>query len=92
MTPERAETIALQALGWLAADDELCATFLGASGATLEDLRARAAESAFLASVLGFLTQNDDWIIGFCDAAGLSYDQPLRALYALPGSDRVEWT
>lgn len=92
MTPERAETIALQALGWLAADDDLCATFLGASGASVEDMRVRATESAFLASVLGFLTQNDDWIIGFCDTVGLGYDQPLRALYALPGSERVEWT
>lgn len=92
MTPERAETIALQALGWLAADDDLCGSFLAASGATPEDLRQRVAEPAFLASVLGFLTQNDDWIIGFCDSAGLSYDQPLRALHALPGAEQVAWT
>ena len=92
MTPERAETIALQALGWLAADDDLCGTFLGATGGTLDDMRQRAAEPAFLASVLGFLTMNDDWIIGFCDSVGLNYDKPLRALHALPGSERVEWT
>ena len=92
MTPERAETIALQALGWLAADDDLCGTFLGATGGTLDDMRQRAAEPAFLASVLGFLTMSDDWIIGFCDSVGLNYDQPLRALHALPGSERVEWT
>lgn len=92
MTPERAETIALQALGWLAADADLCMSFLAATGASLDDVRLRAAEPAFLASILGFLTQNDDWIIGFCDTAGLGYDQPLRALYALPGSERVEWT
>ncbi len=92
MTPERAETIALQALGWLAADDDLCGTFLGATGATLDDMRQRAAEPAFLASVLGFLTMNDDWIIGFCDFVSLGYDQPLRALYALPGAEQVAWT
>ena len=92
MTPERAETIALQALGWLAADDDLCGAFLSATGATLDDLRQKAAESAFLASVLGFLTMNDDWIIGFCDSVGLGYDQPLRALYALPGAEQVAWT
>jgi hypothetical protein len=92
MTPERAETIALQALGWLAADQDLCDTFLGATGASPDDLRQRAAESAFLASVLGFLTMNDDWIIGFCDNVGLGYDQPLRALHALPGQEQVDWT
>ena len=92
MTPERAETIALQALGWLAGDDDLCSTFLGATGASLDEMRQRATEPAFLASVLGFLTINDDWIIGFCDMVGLSYDQPLRALHALPGAEQVEWT
>lgn len=92
MTPERAETIALQALGWLASDDDLCGTFLAASGASLDDMRQRATEPAFLASILGFLTMNDDWIISFCDSVSLSYDQPLRALYALPGAEQVEWT
>lgn len=92
MTPERAETIALQALGWLVADDDLCTTFLGATGASLQDMRDRATEPAFLASILGFLTMNDDWIIGFCDSVDLSYDKPLRALHALPGAEQVEWT
>ena len=92
MTPERAETIALQALGWLASDDDLCDSFLAASGATLDEMRQRATEPAFLASVLGFLTMNDHWIIGFCDSVGLGYDQPLRALHALPGAEQVEWT
>ncbi len=92
MTPERAETIALQALGWLAADDDLCAGFLGTTGADLGDMRLRATDPAFLASILEYITMNDDWIIGFCDAIGLGYDQPLRARYALPGGDQVAWT
>lgn len=92
MSPERAETIALQALGWLAANEELCPTFLGASGATVEDMRDRATDPQFLGSVLEFLTMNDDWIISFCDSVGISYDKPLRARYALPGSERIEWT
>lgn len=92
MTPEHAETIALQALGWLVADDDLCGTFLGATGGTLDDMRQKASDPAFLASVLGFLTTNDDWIIGFCDTVRIGYDQPLRALYALPGAEKVEWT
>jgi len=92
MSPERAETIALQALGWLAGNDDLCPIFLGASGASLQDMRDRATDPQFLSSVLEFLTLNDDWIISFCDFAGLSYDLPLRARHALPGAEQVEWT
>jgi len=92
MSPERAETIALQALGWLVANDDLCPTFLGSSGSSLQDMRDRATDPQFLGSVLEFLTMNDEWIISFCDSAGLGYDMPLRARYALPGSEQVEWT
>ena len=92
MSPECAETIALQALGWLAGNDDLCPMFLGSTGASVDDLRDRAADPAFLASVLAFLTMNDDWIIAFCDAAGMGYDKPLRARYALPGQGQIEWT
>jgi hypothetical protein len=92
MTPERAETIALQALGWLVANEELRPVFLGSTGASPDDLRERATDPSFLVAVLSFLTMDDAWIITFCDAANLGYDQPLRARYALPGQGQIEWT
>ena len=92
MSPERAETIAIQALGWIAGHDELLPVFLGSTGAAAEDLRARVADPAFLASVLEFLTLDDAWVVGFCDAAGLPYEAPLQARYALPGAGEVHWT
>ena len=92
MSPAAAETIALQALAWLAANDELWPVFLGASGSSAEDAREGARNPAYLASVLEFLTMTDEWVIAFCDASELSYDTPLRARYALPGAERVEWT
>lgn len=92
MTPERAETIGLQALGWLAADEELRPVFLGSTGASLEDMRSGAADPAFLASVLEFLTQDDAWVRSFCDGAELPYEAPLQARYALPGAGEVHWT
>ena len=92
MTPERAELIAIQALGWLAGNDDLGPAFLGQTGARAEDLRARAADPAFLASVLEYLTMDDQWIIAFCDDHGLGYDLPLRARYALPGAEHINWT
>jgi hypothetical protein len=92
MSPENAEVIALRALGWLASHEELCPIFLGASGASVEDLRERAADPAFLGSVLEFLTMDDAWVVAFCDAHELGYDQPLRARYSLPGTENVHWT
>lgn len=92
MTSEYAELVALRALGWLAAQDELWPVFLGATGAAAEDARDRARDPAFLASVLEFVTSDDSMVIAFCDAAELKYEEPLRARYALPGAERVEWT
>lgn len=92
MTPERAEQIAISALSWLAANEELLPVFLGASGAMADDLRASAENPAFLASVLEFLTMDDAWVVSFCDENGLKYEDPLRARYALPGAEQVNWT
>lgn len=92
MQQETAETIALQALGWLASDEELLPVFLGASGATIEGLKAAASDAAFLISVLDFLCMEDAWVRAFCDSAGLPYDAPLRARQALPGGAQMHWT
>ena len=92
MTPNHAETLAIQALGWLAGNDELWPVFLGSTGADAADASARASDPAFLASVLEFVTMDDAWVVAFCDTVGAPYDAPLRARYALPGAERVEWT
>ncbi len=81
-----AETVAIAALGWIAGDAELLASFLGASGVRPEDLRRRAGEPEFLAAVLDFLLLDDAWVIAFCDAAGLGYDRVRQARAALPGA------
>ncbi len=92
MSPESAELIALKALSWLVGNDELRSVFMGATGVSVEDLRERAGESAFQASVLEFLTMDDAWVKGFCEGEGLQYTDPLTALHSLPGSEQVHWT
>ena len=92
MTPELAQVIAIQALGWIAGHDELGDVFMGASGSSSDDMRARATDPAFQASVLEFLTMDDAWVIAFCDENGHGYEQPLQARYALPGAEMVHWT
>ena len=92
LSAESAETIALQALGWLAANDELMPVFLGATGASVDDLKAQAGDPAFLGSVLDFITMDDAWVVSFCDTIGLDYTQPMIARQALPGGAQMNWT
>ncbi|MDJ0638517.1 MAG: DUF3572 domain-containing protein [Paracoccaceae bacterium] len=95
MTPlsqHSAEVLAIEALSWLVGNDDLLPVFLGSSGAGEGDLRQRARDPDFLASVLDFLLMDDAWIAAFCDTANYTYDLPLRARAALPGGAEVNWT
>lgn len=83
---ENAEILALQALGWIAGHEELCPVFLGSTGLDAEEMRGRAGDRVFLASVLEFLTMDDDWVIAFCDQRGLDYKEPLLARHVLSGA------
>lgn len=89
---DAAETLALQALGWLAVHDDLLPVFLGSSGASEEDLRERAGDPQFLAAVLDFLMIDDAWVMAFCDDQNLPYERIMFARAALPGGDQVNWT
>ena len=91
MTSDQAETVALRALTWMAADEEMAQAFAGATGSSLGEAAAHLGDPSYLAGILGFLVQDDRWVTGFCEAEGLPYDTPLRALAALPGGQREDW-
>lgn len=92
MQPEVAQVLAIEALGWIAADDEIFPQFLASTGASLGDLRARAADTEFLAAVLDFLMLDDRWVVAFCDAGGHAYTALQAARAALPGGAELHWT
>lgn len=92
MTPETAETIALNALAWLIAEEDLLPVFLGATGTSEGEIRDRASDPEFLGAVLDFLTMDDAWVIRFCDAHGVAYERPMHARMALPGGAQINWT
>lgn len=92
MTRESAETIGLQILAWIVTNDDLLPTFLGASGASEDDLRQQAGNVEFLGSVLDFLLMDDAWIKQACDAIGAPYDALMQARMALPGGEMINWT
>ncbi|MDP1667430.1 DUF3572 domain-containing protein [Phaeovulum sp.] len=87
-----AETVGLQALGWIAARDDLFEAFLAASGAAVADLRSRAADPAFLAAVLDFLLQSDATVLEFADEAGLAPEAAMQAADVLAGGAAAHWT
>lgn len=92
MTRDEAETVGLQALAWLAANDDLFGTFLGASGASAADAMAAAGRPDFLGAVLDFVLMEDAWVVAFCTEAGLPYTRPALARAALPGGQAFHWT
>jgi len=89
---DQAEVLGLKALSWLASSDELLPVFLGASGASISDLRDRVNDAAFLGAVMDFLLMDDAWVVEFCDSAGVAYASLVEARTMLPGGDQVHWT
>ncbi len=87
-----AETEALTALAWLAAQDELFPVFLGASGASEADLRARAGDPVFLASVVDFIMMDDAWVLDWAGATGHRPEELAQIRAHLPGGDLPNWT
>ncbi|HEY8696543.1 MAG TPA: DUF3572 domain-containing protein [Rhizomicrobium sp.] len=68
---EAAETLALNALAFLAESPDGLARFVAASGLSPESLRERAAEPDFLGAVLDFLLADDELLIAFCELQSL---------------------
>ncbi len=92
MKSEQAAALAQEALIWLAGRPEALEAFLAASGAGPEDLRAGAADPAFLGFVLDHLLQSEELVVAFARDAGVPPDRPARARAALPGGDAPDWT
>jgi hypothetical protein len=83
---DNAETVAIQALGWIAADEERLARFMGLAGLSVDELRLRAAEPDFLGGVLDFVLENEALLVEFAGAAGLKPEALLRLRRELPGA------
>ena len=92
MSRDSAEETALKCLAWLIGNEELLPVFMGATGASVEDLRQRAQDPEFLGSVLDFLLMDDAWIMAFCAAHSLPNEHPMMARTALPGGEQINWT
>jgi len=72
LTKDRAETIALQALAFLASDPEEIDRFLHASGLEIADLRGKAGDPDLLGAVLTFILADDTRITGLCQELNIT--------------------
>lgn len=92
MQQDLAETQALALLAWLAGQDEVLPLFMGATGADEADLRARAGDPEFLASVMDFLLMDDAMVIDGAEATGIKATEFAFIRAALPGGNLPNWT
>jgi hypothetical protein len=79
LTVEGAEAVALQAVAFLVADQELLARFAAVTGCGLEDLSRRITERSFLAGVLDFLLADEAAVLAFANHAELAPETPMLA-------------
>ena len=86
-----AETIALQALVFIAGDEDTLNAFMASTGFSVTDLKASAADPAFLGGVLDFVLQDDRNVLGVCQSVGLTPEDLFRARHALPGSPGADY-
>ena len=83
ITAEAAESLAVQALAFLAAEPERLGRFLAFTGVGPQGLRAAAREPQFLAGVLEYLAGDDRLLIEFAAHAAVDPADVARACDAL---------
>lgn len=84
---EEAETIAVKALAFVAADPELLPRFLAITGIEANSIRRAAAEPGFLAGVLQFILAHEPTLLRFAEETGTPPAAVGKALRALPLGD-----
>lgn len=84
-TIEGAQTLALQAVALILADEDLLPRFLAVSGCAGEQLRERITEPDFLGAVLDFVLEQDETVHLLAAAAGMAPEAVMQARRMLPG-------
>jgi hypothetical protein len=90
MTPENAEILALEGLGWLAGEEDGIQRFLTQSGIEAAALRDAAGSPEMGVAILDFLLENEDLLLRFCESASLSPKELHLARHRLAKDDMGE--
>ncbi len=86
LTLERAEALALDALGFIAGEERTLLGLIAESGLTPAALPGAAQDPAFLGGVLDFLLRDEPLLLEFCAAQNLPPELPQKARRLLPGA------
>jgi hypothetical protein len=90
MNPKEAlpdpHTVALQALAWLASDEDRLVRFLNLSGLTPQGLRRTATEPASLGAVLDYLLAWEPLLQSFSEENGVAPELIAQSRQRLPGA------
>lgn len=96
MNKAQAGEIAKDILLWLCTNEELLGVFLGATGASADDLRAAlhggAQDQALAMAALDFTLMRDDTVVQAAHALGLPPDRVAMAAAVLAGPGATHWT
>jgi hypothetical protein len=79
-------TLGLQALAWLASDEERLVRFLNLSGLTPRGLRATATQPESLGAVLDYLLAWEPLLISFSEELGVAPEVIAHTRQKLPGA------
>lgn len=83
------EVLALQALGYIASDDEALERFLAETGCAPSEIRERAGDKAFLGAILDFILSWEPRLLAFAQHAEIDPELVMAARSKLPGGERV---
>ena len=92
MDKEIAETRALEVLTWVLSEDDLIQVFMGATGASQNDLRSNTLSHEFLISILDFVLMDDRWVISCGKFLNIDPSQIHIIRMSLDGGQEVNWT
>jgi uncharacterized protein DUF3572 len=80
---ETAETLAVQALAFMAEDNIRMSGFVASTGIAVQSIRDAAREPNFLTGVLEHILADENLLIAFADSAGIDPTEVARARQAL---------
>jgi len=86
MDRDAAEVLAINAIGFLAADPDRMEAFLSLAGVAPSQLRSELSSPELLAGVLDHLLQNESLLLDFCAEQRIDPATPAKARRKLPGA------
>jgi Protein of unknown function (DUF3572) len=89
-TVDSAQSLAVTALGFIAADSDRLSRFLSLTGLGPDNLRTAAADPAFLGSVMDYLIADEALLVAFAADASVKPEAVARAHFVLRGPSEGE--